>query len=67
MMLTHAVTGLVVDMCLFSMPIYMIYTTMMWSRRTLQVLVVMSVGLFYVVTGLVRMVLMRTLNFTADM
>ena len=67
MMVGHAISGIVIDVALMIMPIWLIYSKMIWSRRTIQVILVMSVGAFAVVTGVVRLILMMTLNFAADM
>jgi len=66
MMVGHAVTGLVIDVALLVLPVYIIYTKMIWSRKTIQVLLVLSIGVFVIVTGVVRLIMILTLNFTTD-
>jgi uncharacterized membrane protein len=66
MMVGHAVTGIIVDIALLVLPVYIIYKKMIWSRKTIQVLLVLSVGLFVIVTGIVRLTMILTLNFTID-
>ena len=66
MMVGHAVTGIVIDIALLILPVYIIYTKMIWSRKTFQVLLVLSIGVFVIVTGIVRLIMILTLNFTID-
>lgn len=65
-MTTHAVIGIVSDLALMALPIWVIYTKMMFSRKMFQVLLVFSVGIFVVITGVVRLYYMKTLNFAID-
>ncbi|KAB5518048.1 hypothetical protein GE09DRAFT_1230721 [Coniochaeta sp. 2T2.1] len=66
MMVSHAVAGIVIDLALLILPVYIIYTKMIWSRKTIQVLLVLSIGVFAIVTGIVRLIMILTLNFTVD-
>lgn len=66
MMVGHAVAGIVIDVALLILPVYIIYTKMIWSRKTIQVMLVLSIGVFVVVTGIVRLIMILTLNFTVD-
>lgn len=66
MMEGHAAAGIAVDILLLVLPIYIIYTKMMWSKRTVQVILVMSIGIFVIVVGIVRLVLIKTLDFYTD-
>lgn len=66
MMQAHAGAGIGIDVLLLVLPIYIIYSKMLWSRRTIQVIAVMSVGIFVVVTGIIRLVLIKTLDFYVD-
>ncbi|KAK3934313.1 hypothetical protein QBC46DRAFT_300024 [Diplogelasinospora grovesii] len=66
MMIGHAVVGIIVDVALLALPIWVIYTKMIFSRKTIQVLLVLSVGVFVIATGIVRLVLIVTLDFTQD-
>ena len=67
MMVGHAIVGIVIDVALLLLPLYTIYTKMIWSKRTIQVLIVMSVGVFVLITGVLRLYFMLTLNFASDM
>ncbi|KAI5927136.1 hypothetical protein F4810DRAFT_707087 [Camillea tinctor] len=66
MMVGHAAVSVVIDLALLLLPIWIIYTKMMWSRRTVRIILVFSVGLFAVITGIVRLALMVTLDFASD-
>ncbi|KAK4216902.1 hypothetical protein QBC37DRAFT_415995 [Rhypophila decipiens] len=66
MMRAHGATGIAIDFFLLILPIYIIYSKMMWSRRTIQVILVMSIGTFVVVTGIIRLVLILTIDFYTD-
>jgi rhodopsin domain-containing protein len=66
MMVGHAIAGIVIDVALLILPVYIIYTKMIWSRKMIQVLLVLSVGVFVIVTGIVRLIMILTLNFTID-
>jgi hypothetical protein len=66
MMIGHGVVGIVVDLALLVLPIYIIYTKMIWSRKAIQVMLVLSIGVFVIVTGIVRLYMIITLDFTID-
>lgn len=65
-LIAHQAIGIIVDFMLFALPIWVINSKMMKSAKKMQVIAVFSVGLFVVVTGIVRMVLLNTLLFLAD-
>jgi len=62
----HAGITIFVDFALFALPIAVINAKMMKSSKKIQVMLVFSVGLFVVITGIVRMVYVYTLDFLAD-
>ncbi|KAI1140510.1 hypothetical protein F5Y05DRAFT_320236 [Hypoxylon sp. FL0543] len=66
MMVGHGVVGIAVDAILLFLPIWVICTKMMWSRKTLQIILILSVGVFAVATGIIRVALMETRDFSAD-
>ncbi|KAI8633916.1 hypothetical protein F5Y19DRAFT_489352 [Xylariaceae sp. FL1651] len=66
MMVGHATVGIAIDLALLLLPIWVIYTNMMWSKRTFQIILVLSIGFFVIITGVVRLILMVTLNFASD-
>ncbi len=53
-------------MALFALPMWVINTKMMNSAKKVQVMLVFSVGIFVVITGVVRMYLLNTLLFLSD-
>lgn len=66
MMTAHAIIGIITDLILMALPIWVIYSKMIFSRKKFQVLLVFSVGVFVVVTGIVRLYYMKTLDFAVD-
>ncbi|KAI0143896.1 hypothetical protein F4776DRAFT_444345 [Hypoxylon sp. NC0597] len=66
MMIGHGIVGVAVDAILLFLPIWVICTKMMWSKKTLQIILILSVGVFAVATGIIRVVLMRTQDFSID-
>ncbi|KAI2469504.1 hypothetical protein F4781DRAFT_218802 [Annulohypoxylon bovei var. microspora] len=66
MMVAHGLIGIVVDAILLFLPIWVIYTKMMWSRKTLQIILVLSVGVFAVATGVIRVILIKTKKLESD-
>jgi hypothetical protein len=66
MIIAHQAIGIIVDTALFALPIWVINTNMMNSAKKIQVILVFSVGVFVVITGIVRMYLLNTLLFLAD-
>ncbi|KAI0885541.1 uncharacterized protein GGS22DRAFT_187826 [Annulohypoxylon maeteangense] len=66
MMVAHGIVGIIVDTILLFLPIWVIYTKMMWSKKTLQIILVLSVGVFAVATGIIRVVLIKTKDFVTD-
>ncbi|KAI1104738.1 hypothetical protein F4804DRAFT_332000 [Jackrogersella minutella] len=66
MMIGHGVVGIAVDAILLLLPIWVICTRMMWSKKTLQIILVLSVGVFAVATGIIRVVLITTRDYYTD-
>ncbi|KAK1658646.1 hypothetical protein BDP55DRAFT_681794 [Colletotrichum godetiae] len=66
MMVAHQVIGLILDLALMGLPIWVVYMKMIFSQRAFQVILVFSVGLFVIVTGCIRLVMLKTLLFLAD-
>jgi len=52
----HSVLGIIIDASLMALPVWVVYTTMLSSRKSVQVALVFSVGVFVVITGIVRFV-----------
>ncbi len=66
MIIAHTAIGIIVDVALFALPIWVINTKMMNSAKKVQVMLVFSVGIFVVITGIVHMYLLNTLLFLSD-
>ncbi|KXJ86158.1 hypothetical protein Micbo1qcDRAFT_153343 [Microdochium bolleyi] len=66
MMTGHAVLGIIFDVVLMGLPIWVIYTKMLWSRKMFQVIAVFSVGIFVVITGLIRLYYIKTMDWKVD-
>ncbi|KAL8372004.1 hypothetical protein RB595_001695 [Gaeumannomyces hyphopodioides] len=62
----HSILGITIDLCLVALPVWVIWDGMMLSTRKWRVLMVMSVGVFVVITGIVRYALIRTTPFQTD-
>lgn len=67
MMLGHGIGGIVLDAILLLLPIWVICRKMMWSKKTLQIVLVLSVGVFAMATSIVRVVLMASPEDFSDM
>jgi len=52
----HSILGIIIDVALIALPVWVVYTTMLSSRKSVQVALVFSVGVFVVITGIVRFV-----------
>jgi len=60
-MYTHAGFGVVFDLILLAVPLYVVYSNMIWSAQTLKVMLIFSVGMFAFIIGLVRLaIIVRT-------
>jgi hypothetical protein len=66
MMNCHSVIGIIIDIGLVALPVWVIHTKMMFSRRKFRVLLIFTVGIFVIATGIVRFVLIRTTPFYID-
>jgi hypothetical protein len=66
MMVVHQGIGIMLDFALMALPLWVVYNTMVFSHKQLQVLFVFSVGIFVIATGVVRIVMLRTLLFLSD-
>jgi hypothetical protein len=65
-LIAHQAIGIFVDFALFALPIWVINAKMIFSTKKIQVILVFSVGIFVVATGIVRMVMLNTLLFLED-
>lgn len=66
MMNMHAALGIIIDISLVALPVWVIHTKMMFSRRKFRVILIFTVGIFVIATGIVRFVLIRTTPFYVD-
>jgi hypothetical protein len=54
-MYTHTSFGILFDGLLLALPIWVLYSKMLFNMRTLKVMMVFTVGIFAAITGLVRL------------
>ncbi|KAH7305904.1 hypothetical protein B0I35DRAFT_413701 [Stachybotrys elegans] len=66
MMNAHSVLGILIDIALVTLPVWVIYNNMIFSTRKFRVILIFTVGIFAVATGIVRFVLIRTTPFFID-
>lgn len=66
MMVAHQISGLVLDLALMGLPIWVVYTKMLFIEKAFQVILVFSVGIFVIVTGCILLHMLTTLLFLAD-
>ena len=66
MMWTHGGFGIAVDVALLALPIWVIHSKMIFSAKTVRVIMVFSVGIFAAITGIVRLAIMTRTNFAVD-
>ncbi|KAF4633761.1 hypothetical protein G7Y89_g4357 [Cudoniella acicularis] len=64
--IAHQAIGIAADLALFALPLWVINSKMMNSAKKIQVMLVFSIGIFVLATGIVRMVLLNTLLFLED-
>lgn len=65
-MYAHASVGIVTDIALFLLPIWVVFANMKFSKKIIQVTLVFGVGLFVIVTGIVRFVFMLNTDFAVN-
>ncbi|KAJ3519916.1 hypothetical protein NM208_g13934 [Fusarium decemcellulare] len=65
-MWTHAVVGTCLDAVLFGLPIWVIASTMITREKALKVYLIFSVGLFALVTAIVKTCIILTTDFAPD-
>lgn len=65
-MYAQSAIGVVIDICLFGLPIWIIRKTMIYSGKMVQVIVVFGVGLLVNITGVIRLVVFVTTDFSVN-
>ncbi|KAI1467970.1 uncharacterized protein F4812DRAFT_459252 [Daldinia caldariorum] len=63
MMIGHGIVGVIIDGVLLILPIWMICKKMIWSKKMLQIVLVLSVGVCAVVIGSIRLSVVARLDF----
>jgi hypothetical protein len=66
MMVSHAVIGIIMDVALMALPIWMIWKNMIFTKKVIQVVLIFGVGIFVIITGIIRLWYIKTLVFAID-
>jgi hypothetical protein len=66
MMVSHAVIGIITDVALMVLPIWMIWKKMIFTKKVIQVVLIFGVGIFVILTGIIRLWYIKTLIFAID-
>ncbi|KAI0164292.1 hypothetical protein GGR52DRAFT_575649 [Hypoxylon sp. FL1284] len=66
MMIGHDTIGIILDFILVFLPMWIICKRMMWSKKMVQIILVLSVGIFALATGVIRVILLATVNLPVD-
>lgn len=65
-MWVHAVIGIAVDITIIALPVLVIRTMMIIWREALRIIPIFCVGIFGIITGIIRLSLMVQTNFAID-
>jgi hypothetical protein len=66
MMVSHAVIGIITDVALMVLPIWMIWKKMIFTKKVIQVILIFGGGIFVILTGIIRLWYIKTLIFAID-
>lgn len=66
MMISHAIIGIIMDVVLMVLPIWMIWKNMIFTKKAIQVILIFGVGIFVILTGIIRLWYIETLTFAID-
>ncbi|KAF2491926.1 hypothetical protein BU16DRAFT_467053 [Lophium mytilinum] len=66
LMYTHTSFGILFDCLLLALPIWVLYSKMMFNSQSLRVMLVFTVGIFAAITGIVRLAVIVRINMTIN-
>ncbi|KAF3014696.1 hypothetical protein E8E14_005691 [Neopestalotiopsis sp. 37M] len=66
MMWAHSSSGIVIDVALFCLPIWVVRSNMMSTAKAVRVALIFCVGIFAVITGIIRLSIIVRLDFSVD-
>lgn len=66
MMWAHAIVGIFIDGALFGLPIWVIRNKMAAGTKAIKVMLVFCVGLFAIMTGIIRLSFIVTTDFSVN-
>lgn len=66
MMWAHAIVGIFIDAALFALPIWVIRNKMAAGAKAIKVILVFCVGLFAIMTGIIRLSFIVTTDFSVN-
>lgn len=66
MMWSHSIIGIAADIALFTLPIWVIHRKMTFGSKAVKVILVFCVGLFAIITGVVRFGFIVTTDFSVN-
>jgi hypothetical protein len=66
MMWTHGAVGIAVDISLLALPVWVVSRKMMNTSKAVRVVLIFFVGIFVIITGIVRLSIMVGTDFAVD-
>jgi hypothetical protein len=66
LMYAHGAISIFFDFVLFIVPAWTIYTKMLWSTKTIKVIIIFSVALFVIITGIIRLSIIVTVDMATN-